>query len=277
MIYVRLAGGLGNQLFQLAAAMSVSKQTGRDVVPMTEALSRYSQPQLAVSLRLLSSPRIRYQECIRSSAALRWLITVGRVGRWLPIIGLSDRSFHIGTPLSRARDLYVMDGYFQRGWTTSLFKEALEKYTVMPPSKASQTQVNADECMIHIRGGDFLSHAVHQVVDVTHYITAIQLAQTVGWSKFVVVTEDPKYAKLLMDTMAKEFPIAHFSIMPTASDPLEDFDVLRRAPARIIGNSTFSWWAAALDERRATTWSPSKFLRDLERDFFLDWEIVLPV
>lgn len=272
MIYVRLAGGLGNQLFQLIAAILVSKQTGLKVVPIMDALSRYAQQRSADSLRLLSSPLMLSPEVTRPTAALCWLITTGRIGRWLPTIGLNDGNFQDWPDLLRSSHLCVVDGYFQKGWTVTRFEEVMQKCIFPPPSAAARERIKADECLIHIRGGDFLSHISHQVVNADYYVTAVQQAKAIGWSKFVVMTDDLEYAQLLTTIIADRLPDVQFHIMPPSPDPLEDIGTLQLASARIIGNSTFAWWGTALDKRRAITWSPSKFLRDSERDFYLSWE-----
>lgn len=54
---------------------------------------------------------------------------------------------------------------------------------------------------------------------------------------------------------------------------LEDFDTLRVATARIIGNSTFACWAAAFCKAPAPAWAPMKLTLGNSRDFYLSYEI----
>jgi len=55
MIIVRLAGGLGNQLFQVMAAMLLSQRTGQKVKLLTAGLSSYAKVQAPAVLSVVSS------------------------------------------------------------------------------------------------------------------------------------------------------------------------------------------------------------------------------
>lgn len=277
MIYLRLAGGLGNQLFQLAAAMHVSECTGQGIVPLTNALSRYAQKRAPDSLRLFASEKLLVPPPTLANKALSWSVSTGRVGRWLPVFGISDKSLQPANCARLSGSLFAMDGYFQRGWSLPAFEGAMRRFQVAAIPLAAQNRLTEDECAIHIRGGDFLSHKLHQVVDVDYYVTAIRSAHTMGWSKFAVLTDDLVHARTIVETIQHRLPGIEIRSVPPSSDALTDLGILRSAPARIIGNSTFAWWATALDKDQAPTWSPSKFLRNVERDFFLDWEIQLAV
>lgn len=271
MIYIRLAGGLGNQLYQLAAAVLVGRYTDQKVVVLPDALSFYAQQRTPDSLRLISSCRMIFESELHKGVLGR-LITSGRVGRWLPIVGINDRS---GLPIVKtvlSSVPHVMDGYFQRGWTASKFADALAEFKVASLPVTTGVRVAPDECVIHIRGGDFLSHDLHRIADVDYYIAAILRAKAGGWSRFAVMTDDLSHACKIGEEIRQHLPDAEMRVIAPAADALDDFVTLRNARARIIGNSTFAWWAAALDERSSPTWSPSKFLRGLERDFYLNWE-----
>lgn len=277
MIYLRLAGGLGNQLYQLAAASLVGKNTNQKVVLLTDALSFYAQHRSPDSLRLISSTRIASSTKEFPKGAIRWLVINGRAGRWLPVVGINDRS---GLPASQTQSSkfpYIMDGYFQRGWSASTLADAIAEFEVTFPYSVDPKRVRAEECVIHIRGGDFLSHDIHQVVDENYYVAAMLKAQTSGWSQFAVMSDDLSHAKKVVEKIGQQFPNTKMRIITPAPDALDDFVTLKNARARIIGNSTFAWWAAALDVSHSETWSPSKFLRGIERDFSLDWENILRV
>jgi hypothetical protein len=276
MIYLRLAGGLGNQLFQLAAAALLGKNTGQPIMALTDALSSYAQVRAPDALRLVSCQRMVADEHASLKPVLRWLIVNGRAGRWMPIFGVNDRSTLRETTRAVRRWGGIMDGYFQRGWTSATFSEATSEFT---PCKQSERSNSAapDVCLIHVRGNDFLLHHSHRVVEANYYVRAIQNARAVGWGRFAIMTDDPDYARDIAHAIERQISNVDIALLSPAPDPLDDFSALRDAPARIIGNSTFAWWAAALDIRHALTWSPSKFARGLPRDFHLDWERAIAV
>ena len=62
MIFLRLAGGLDNQLFQVMAALVCATRTGRDVVPLTAGLKGYAMARQPDVLRLLFASRLALTE-----------------------------------------------------------------------------------------------------------------------------------------------------------------------------------------------------------------------
>jgi hypothetical protein len=89
-----------------------------------------------------------------------------------------------------------------------------------------------------------------------------------------VITDERAYAVSILKKLSKVYPEIQFDLAPTQnSDWLQDFVLLRHARSRIIGNSSFSWWAAALDPARAITVTPSSWINGVPRDLFLPWEM----
>lgn len=271
-IYVRLAGGLGNQLFQLAAASLLSRRVKQDIVPLIGGLSRYDTARQSDSLELLTAtPRLLTSEA--SSAITRLLAETLRTGRWAPRVGINDHTFWKNVDSPWQRTPHVLDGYFQHGWTLEAFNEAVAGFVVSAPSEQSRNVVSHDECVVHVRGGDFLQLPRFQVADTPYYLKALRLAANAGWSRIAVLTDDPVYANHLTSQLSEHLPELSFRILPTSKSALRDFDILRQARARVIGNSTFAWWASALGAQGVPTWSTMKIAKDEPRDFFLPWEI----
>lgn len=83
MIYVRLAGGLGNQLFQLAAALRI--RGGNNSVPivvLTDALTMYDIKRDPDIASLIEFSRL-HGECRLARNAFERLFILGRFGRVL--------------------------------------------------------------------------------------------------------------------------------------------------------------------------------------------------
>jgi hypothetical protein len=268
MIYVRLAGGLGNQLFQLAAASLLSQSKGVPVTPLLEGLSLYEEPRAPDSIELLKPSGWLRSPASQVPAYWKWFALKARSGRWLPSIGVSDRnfwqSFVAGGGTSR-----ILDGYFQYGWTAETFHRATEHMLVRSISTAAAARIDSDEVVVHIRGGDFLRLPLFQVVDVDFYVRAARQAMELGLNRFAIMSDDLSYANDVCEEIREHLPSADIRLIPRGANALEDFDTLRAATARIIGNSTFAWWAVAFGDLQTPTWSPIMFTRDSLRDFFL--------
>jgi hypothetical protein len=268
MIYLRLAGGLGNQLYQLAAASLLSQVTCAPVIPLLEGLNRYDEPRAPDSLKLLQPSAWLRSPTERVPAHWSYISLKVRAGRWLPRIGVSDRNFW-QTFVSGGGMSHILDGYFQHRWTHDTFAQATNAMQVLPIAASAADRLMFDEVAVHIRGGDFLRLPRFQVVHAPFYIEAVRQSIALGFTRFAVITDDPKYAAEVCNAIQCQCPSANLRVLAQGTSALEDFDTLRSAPGRIIGNSTFAWWATVFGIPTAPTWSPTKFATDDPRDFFL--------
>jgi Glycosyl transferase family 11 len=276
-IYLRLAGGFGNQLYQMAALALLVSRTGLVGQVVLDGLNDYAAAREPDVEKVISNEWVSKFVRHDQLRVMRWLVNNGRIGRWLPFVGVSDRNYWpivFGAQLHGVSPV-VLDGYFQSGWSYSLLSEAIDSLKIDYSIFSGCDAVFGDECAIHVRGGDFRLIAHHQVVGVDYYVSACRLASIAGWRKFVIVTDDADYGSEVLNILKATCSELSFRQMAPAKNFIEDFSILMNSPARIIGNSTFSWWATALDRRRSQTWAPVKFSKDRNRDFFLPWETSL--
>lgn len=272
MIYVRLAGGLGNQLYQLAAALLLARGVGQQILPLTGAMHRYATPRAPDALKLFDNSL--FAPAANVPAWLALAVLSGRIGRWMPWCGVHDGNFASRLAQSgRLPSSLYLDGYFQKGWTMERLSPLM---AVVRKSTSGIDTADAHTCAIHIRGGDFLGLPHMQVAGEHYYRDAVRLASMRGLRNFVVVTDDPGYASGLVSLLARSSPDSTFSIRSGSHTALDDFWFLANARGRIIGNSTFAWWACVLDERRSPSWSPSEFQKGVPRDSALPWETIVP-
>jgi Glycosyl transferase family 11 len=273
MIYLRLAGGLGNQLYQLAAVALLSRCRQTPVTVFTDALQKYDSPREPDSIKLLMDNPWLHVAPTSEWCIHRWLSVSARAGRLLQGLGVNDRTFWRSVKATGAHLPIYADGYFQHGWTHDTFARATSAMKVRPIEARAAERLMANEIAVHIRGGDFLKLPRFQVVNAPFYIEAVRQSMALGYTRFAVITDDPIYAVEICDAIQKKCPDATFRMLKRGTNALEDFDTLRSAPGRIIGNSTFAWWSAALGESGRPTWSPTKLAIDEPKDFFLLDEI----
>lgn len=278
MIYLRLAGGLGNQLYQLAAAalLANSHERSHQVLVSSDSLSSYKTPRKADSLKLINPNTWLIDESQGARTVWPSIAHKVRIGRWGPVFGVSDANLWKVIERSFCTSKF-MDGYFQRGWTATYFSQALIHLNLKPSTDFYKTAVNHKEVVIHVRGGDFLQLKKFNILNIKFYTTAISQALTLGYDKFSIVSDDYEYAKEIL----KQIKISHnnldIDLHPTSDGLLTDFNIIRAASAKIIGNSTFAWWASALGDQHTVTWSPTRFSAGLERDFYLKNEQIISI
>lgn len=273
MIYVRLAGGLGNQLYQLSAAALLHVKTGLKVALVLDSLNKYEAKREPHSLRLLGGKWIQQVLVLNRGLAAK-AISRARVGRWLPWVGVTDGNYwRCMAGAGPASGVYILDGYFQHGWTQAKLSAAVAE--LAPVSARPSCPARPNECLIHVRGGDFLKVPTQNILTEAYYSDAVARAEEAGFKQFLVMTDDYDYAAALM---AKVGLGSHqYRVLEPSADPLEDFFALSAAPARIISNSTFAWWAVAVDPDKKQTFSPSCFWLGQPRDLVLEWETVVAV
>lgn len=224
MITTQLSGGLGNQMFQLAALDTISKQTNRTpyLTSLTTTKTHHSSNNYFDSIfyKWKSTPILDIQahQVEESSYEFKqWRI-------------------ENSTPVT-------LCGYFQN-----------YKYI----SSEFESKLSFPECMslpgafLHIRGGDYVNHWLHDVKLREYYHRAIE--QFPLGTKFFVFTNDKEYAKSLdiLEKIDYEFV--------NEEDELYALTLMKNCKlGGICANSTFSWWAAYLNRQNRTLIIPSKW------------------
>ena len=267
-LHIRIAGGLGNQLFQLGTALLLAGRLGARIT-IHDGTRHYGTQRdktftMVADITTLDCPT--------------WAQLCHRVRFGLMPIMLCINDKTIAWQLEAARiagglhGSHIVDGYFQNCWDDSSIQElvtTLGKY-VVPVGTMS------DAIVVHIRGGDFLKFPAYQVADHEYYGRAINLIMSnLGLSQMhlSVVTDDKAYAVSVL----KKCRINKRCTYTFAGDGklMDDFNMLRHARARIIANSTFSWWAAALGHPEAPIVACEGWTRGHRRGYRLANEILI--
>jgi hypothetical protein len=224
MLAVELNGGLGNQLFQLAAAETIANETGR-----TFCVMDYTTPETKHS-----------SANYFSSVLSEWKNT--------PILphprsSIKEDSFKKKV-WSFSEPNVLLSGYFQNWKYISRSFRLKLKLLETPPT---------DTAFLHIRGGDYVNHSLHDVRLYNYYERAIK--HFPKDTHFYVFTNDINYAK----TMQFLRNIPH-SLMTT--DEVTSLTLMSKcARGGICANSSFSWWGAFLNPNR-TIVMPDKWYND---------------
>jgi hypothetical protein len=269
MIYLRLAGGLGNQLYQLTAMSLLSQCSSMPLIVFTDALTKYHSSRPPDIFKLLSTDSWFTVASPNDRRLHRWLTVTARAGRWPLSLGVNDSTFWSHIQNGKGQRPLFADGYFQRGWRSEYFTRGISGLPINSVNERAAKRLMNSEVAIHIRGGDFLGLPRFQVVDSSYYISAVKNCVSIGFKDFAVITDDQAYASHICQQIRFHCKPASIRILEQDATALQDFDTLRSARCRIIGNSTFAWWAVALGATDAPTWSPSSFTIGERRDFFL--------
>ena len=224
MLTVALQGGLGNQLFQIAAASLISKTQDRE-------------------LWLPDTPKTHHSAARYYETILRlWSDRVRDIG---PCAEQHEKtySFQTWSLLPEPVRLY---GYFQN----YRYVPADFQSTLALPSVPS-----LDGAFLHIRGGDYVNHPFHDVKLDAYYRRALEMFPPT--TKFYVFTNDIAYAKTLSWLTAIDYAFID------EPDEVRSLALMTQCrDGGICANSTFSWWGAYLNRCGGTKVVPSKWFTD---------------
>ena len=100
---------------------------------------------------------------------------------------------------------------------------------------------------LHIRRGDyaenFKTNKFHGLIDLSYYVKAIEfISRNLLNPCFFIFSDDIEWCKLNLNFIPNAIFIenSHHSVI--------DLHIMSRCKSNIIANSTFSWWAATLNE-----------------------------
>jgi hypothetical protein len=270
-ITISILGGLGNQMFQYAAAKALACK--HDVKLVIDESAFRSYP-----LRSFLLDRLRVPEAVESKnpgpidtpiraknfAAMQWrnradrVLTRFRLGK-LPQPGTiySEPHFQFDPnffALGKSVSLY---GYFQSERYFADIADKLRGYFQPRDGLGPQAQAVADviarsdvPVSIHIRRGDYVTSAetalVHGALGVAYYRKALHILQGALASPITVFvfSDNPVDAEAVLDFIPRE-SLVHVRGDPDR--PWEDMALMARCRHHVIANSSFSWWAAWLN------------------------------
>lgn len=104
------------------------------------------------------------------------------------------------------------------------------------PGPAEMMTPNPNDVVMHIRLGDYVT-PYKWAIDINYYTNALETVFS-DREKLFIVTDEPDHPCL---AALDQYAPTYYS-----APPLEAFRFLVSAPRLVIGNSTFSWWAAFL-------------------------------
>lgn len=260
MIISHIAGGLGNQMFQYAAARALALQNN---VPLKLDVSYFSPDSLHNGFELKKVFGI--ESSIASEGdfydAIGWrglkyfrkliLSSKGKFLRGKKLIKEPDISYWPG--LIKAPKNCYLKGYWQSAKYFSDYSEQIKSdFTFIENIKGLNQQIaneigDNNSVSIHVRRGDYLFHtkSTYYNCPKKYYDRAISyIAQKVKEPVFFIFSDDPEWVKAKFDI---NFPFTAIGNNQGAKS-YNDMRLMSLCKHHIIANSSFSWWGAWLSE-----------------------------
>ncbi len=263
----RLSGGLGNQLFQAAAAMALARRLGGRLAfdlrrYKAGALRKFELSPFPTGAEIWE-PNLGARDFVQPSAVASRLL--GRQPAPWGWHGRVYRQPHFG--YDPAFETLAGDQYLFGVFQSELYFRGAADHVRRVFDCASHASDAAralsagwageDRTSVHIRRGDYASDARNMakigVLDDAYYERAIALmTQIAPKTRLTFFSDDPAAAARL----AERFPGSEVVRGKTAID---DLYLIGRCCHHINANSSFSWWGAWLGPG-GTTIAPRQYL-----------------
>jgi hypothetical protein len=269
MIIIRLSGGLGNQIFQLGAGLLLAESRGiKRIILDDKSLNSYIVKRENALPFLFNFNSKEYKIEVRALKVVKFRLPRLIPFRFKNFPLISDRNFEKVLE-GRKGELFILDGYFQKKLSQVSFDKVVNLV-----SNIAYPQVNVlnkkSDCVIHIRGGDFIDLDWNEITPYEYYVCAISMmSQNYGVDKFIVITDDEKYAKSIVSNLNYNFKFIN-------GDIVEDFYTIGAYSKRILSSSTFSFWASILgNSKNEKNILPQYWTPGIVRNIYLENEIRL--
>ncbi len=249
MIYLDIMGGLGNQLFQYATSLALSKGNFDNITLLTGNYDNYYFGQ-TLEFSNLSIPKLHYKPKHRLLNMFQKKYT--------------EKHNYYEPRIWNMQGDYILRGYFQSWRYFDSYKNILHnifthngQWSVPAVEYKNQILNTQNVVAIHFRLYKYYDHYPHGIDLTEYYQNAIALMQKIYGNNctFLVFTDN-------IELLGKLYPFAmQYDIVQIPDNSLVTYQLLRQCPNIIMANSTFSWWASYMNYNdNPVIIAPSQFI-----------------
>lgn len=278
----RVAGGLGNQLFQVVFALT--KDSNVEVFGFEESsksnfqeiekieLSSMAKIDSAVTpwrpVRLISNLQLRLSLHQPNFAIDKVKQLSKLIEKTLLVIGSKDiypKQIEITLENTSKRISNISSGYFQdyRNVDEFVSRHGLEPFKLLVEDAEVESyrtfSRHENPLIVQIRLGDYRSEHRIGMPSQDYFKSSIEdICEEFNFGSIWLFSNEPSVAATLIDGFSG-LPIR---IIPTTLSPMQTLQVMRFGAGYIISNSTFGWWGAYLaEDRNCPVISPSPWFK----------------
>jgi len=244
---IKLAGGLGNQLFQYATARIISV---KNKIPfLLFNIDKYSNESLGRRFGLLHL-NIKGR-VIRNQQVKNIFSRNTKLNRLVSAVNLHEHIEENGFVLQpldhKAGFLTSITGYWQSAnYFNDIRPLLLKEITPLQIPSYPAWLTKQTTVAIHVRRTDYLAEPRYGFLGADYYARAISYMKSqITNPLFVIFSDDMEWCRQEF----KEEGFLFFGETAWQADYLQ-LHLMSKCTHQIIANSTFSWWAAWLNSRK---------------------------
>lgn len=251
MIITKITGGVGNQLFQYAVGRAVAMH---HQVPLKLDITGFTACKIHNGYRLdqfyIDADVASLEEIAMLKGASYFFCRVLRKAGLIKnktYYGEKQRTIY--DPAVFTENARYLDGYWQNEQYFLDIRETLVKEFSPNEGLSSQAYIhqsrmqNTTAVSIHVRRGDYINHPDIGVLDLDYYQSAVgYMKEKLENPVFFVFSNEIDWCKKNLGFLENSYYIAD-----TESE-IDDLVLMSKCQHNIIANSSFSWWAAWLNQ-----------------------------
>ena len=273
-------GGLGNQMFQYSAAKALAE---RHKVPLKVDLS-FLNDRSAKENFTFREYELGCFNKVTEIASKEEISIFKRQNRFyrsmMTLVGMSmplhyyEQSFNYNELFNQLPKDTLLEGYFQsEKYFIQIRSLLLETFKWRSPASGINLSLienikSTTSVSLHIRRGDFAENkainSFHGLCDINYYCRAItHVNLNTQNPTFFIFSDDINWAKKELKMTSKVIYIDH----NIGKESYWDMRLMSYCKHNIIANSSFSWWAAWLNENQSKiVCAPEKWFNDTTID-----------
>jgi hypothetical protein len=259
MIIVRILGGLGNQMFQYAAGLSLAHQHGVALKLDITSFSSYPLRKFALDgfdadIKAASRREIEERKYCSEGIWKKVFRPFLKGKRPYSDTVYKEPSFKYDQSFFELPDNAYLMGSFQSeryfsNIASTIVTSFKNKAPLLELNKEYAQKMSKDNSVsVHVRRGDYVTNphtnAFHGICDPDYYKQAIKVIEKhVASPVFYFFSDDIDWVKANLQTNHPAFYVDN-----NGSDCAQDLRLMSFCKHNIIANSSFSWWGAWLND-----------------------------
>lgn len=249
-----IKGGIGNQLFQIAFGLRLSRKHNLGITFDVGSYTSYTYKHVSILERIFNELPIFSQSLIETSSIRVFNEEVmDQFKHWIEgnQIDFGAETTHI-----------LLNGYWQ---DNSLIEDKDARFirdrliaSLTPSQKKLAHEISStkNSTSVHFRRHDYKHHGI---VNENYYLQTINWLKNIkGPLEIMVFSDEPNYVAYLLQNIGIDATLIN------SGDDVADLALMMHCENHIIANSSYSWWGAKLS-KQSTVIAP------------LDWSFMGPV
>lgn len=254
MIVANIKGGLGNQMFQIGAGVSLANRLD------TKFGINYNLKHNCIQ----GYPHTKYKDNLFANISET---------DYVPNYRYSEPEFAY-KPIEDRNDMLI-DGYFQ---SSKYFDNTVKDIFNFPESITKKidnklANIPQKKIGVHIRRGDYKIYSSTHPLQTVDYYTEAMRDFSIDYASnncvYILCTDD-------IGSVQSEFDMSKF-IYSNCKSEIEDLYLLSQCDSIIMSNSTFAWWGAYLGKAKEKVIAPKIWFgldgpQDYNDIYLNDWK-----